>query len=414
MKLINKISYRLFVNSFIVLILLAFFSFFLMNYILEAEINEQLLSTKDRIIKNGLSSKQIELSPLISVEKINTGIIANDVYKDTLIYNSTEKEDEEFRELISYCKTNIGIYKITVRSSLIEKEDLLLTTLFTFLIVYLLFVLSLYVINKRSAKEILTPFYNTLDRISLFKLSGGDKFKGERTNIEEFNSLNNIFESLTEKIIKEYTQVKEFTDNASHEIQTPLAVIKSKLDMLIQTEDLSEEQKDLIKIIFSNLNKLSRLNKSLLLLAKIEGDQFSDSKDIELRKILENEVEEYAELAELKGLTFKAELISNPILKANEMLILVLIKNVLTNSIKHNIEKGWIKLSLSEDSLTVENTGTEPNDNPERLFERFYKNNDSTDSVGLGLSIVKQICLLYKFRTKYLYKEGVHSVTIYF
>ncbi|MCX6152388.1 MAG: HAMP domain-containing sensor histidine kinase [Ignavibacteriales bacterium] len=413
MKLINKISYRLLINSFIMLVILAFFSFFLIDYILESEINDQLITTRNILVKNQLIQKQLVLSPIISIEKVNEGI-NNDVYKDTLIYDSNEHENEEFRELISYVKSSDGIFKIIVRSSLIEKEDLLLTILIIFLSVYLLFVVSLFVINKRSANKTLKPFYNALERIRSFSLSEKKLFTSEKSKIDEFNFLNEILQNLTEKIIKEYLQVKEFTDNASHEIQTPLAVIKSKLDLFIQKENLNEEQIELFRSIYNNVNKLIRLNKSLLLLTKIEGNQFSESTEIDLRKILEKEVEEIVELAQLNSITIEKEIISSPVISANEPLIVILIKNILTNSIKHNVKPGRIKLCLKENILFLENTGAELKENPERLFERFYKRVDSTESVGLGLAIVKQICLLYNFDISYKYRNGWHSISIQF
>lgn len=415
MKLVNKISNRLLINSFIILIILGILSFFIIDYILENEVNEQLVKTKDMIIQNGIDSLSNVSSLTVSVEKVETAKFnSREVFKDTLILNLREKEDEEFRQITVYTKTNDGIYKITIRASLIEKEDLLLAILLAFLLVFLLMSLSLYLISKKTTKKIFQPFQEMLEQLKSFKLSAENSFVGSVSPIDEFNLLNENLISLTKRVSNEYRQVKEFTDNASHEIQTPLAVIKSKLDLLVQKETLDEEQKELIQSIYHNISKLTQLNKSLLLLARIEGNQFSETVRIDLRTLLENELSEFSELAALNGISVKTEIVSSPMVTANQTLLTIMIRNILSNAVKHNIKIGIIKVHLSQKYLNVENTGMQLKVEPEKLFERFSKSEDSSGSVGLGLAIVKQICELYNFKIGYTYESGFHKISIEF
>lgn len=415
MKLINKISNRLLFNSFIIIVFLGVLSFFLIDYILENEVNEQLVRTKDMIVQGGFDRLPNINSLTMSVRKVvEQGYKVEVEFKDTLIFNNTENENEEFRQLTAFTKTNNGIYKIIVRSSLFEKEDLLITILFTFLFVYLLLSLSLYIINRKTTVKIFKPFQEILDQLKSFKLTKETSFSGSESTIDEFNLLNENLISLTERVSNEYRRVREFTDNASHEIQTPLAVIKSKLELLVQNGSFSEDQSGLIQTIMRNVNKLSRLNKSLLLLARIEGNQFNETEETDIRLLLEKELSEFSDLITLKNMSIQSEIVSSPVVNANPELLSVMIRNILSNAVIHNVAHGVVKVSLSETHLTVENSGAKPNIEPHKLFERFSKNDNASGTVGLGLAIVKQVCELYNFKITYTYESGFHKLSINF
>ena len=217
---------------------------------------------------------------------------------------------------------------------------------------------------------------------------------------------------MTNKIQGDYKSLKEFTENASHEIQTPLAIIKSKLELLIQQENFKEEQMQAIQSVYDAANRLSRLNQALILLTKIENHQFEKREQIDLTEVVKKHILNFKELIEAKEIRLNHTIEGDVKLKINPVLADVLISNLLTNAIKHNVEKGEINLSLSKNELTVSNTGAELKINPLELFDRFKKDSVSSESLGLGLSIVKKICDSEKFTISYECLNKLHSLKI--
>jgi signal transduction histidine kinase len=234
----------------------------------------------------------------------------------------------------------------------------------------------------------------------------------DHTSIEEFNELNNILNDLIARASKEYTALKEFSENASHELQTPLAIIKSKLDLLIQKENLDEEQQQSVESIYQNINKLTQLNKALLLLSQIESSGYFETKEMDFAEELRREINTFSTIAEFKNISLNLSLIQRFPLKANPVLINILIKNILSNAIKHNNTQAIVNISLKDRMFSVENSGPKPVRETRTLFDRFQKESLSADSVGLGLSIVKEICNLYHFDISYRYEQGFHTITV--
>ena len=219
---------------------------------------------------------------------------------------------------------------------------------------------------------------------------------------------------MTNKVRNDYESLKNFTENASHEIQTPLAIIKTKLELLSQSDNLDETQIIAIGSIGDATSRLSRLNQSLLLLTKIENRQFIESGIINISFIVNDCLDNLEELAESKSILIKRNIQQNVFVEMNESLCEILISNIIINSIKHNYDSGFIDIELGKNNLTISNTGAAPVIETQEFFERFTKNSFSNDSLGLGLSIVKKICDNYGFAVRYNYEGNRHIVTIGF
>jgi signal transduction histidine kinase len=207
--------------------------------------------------------------------------------------------------------------------------------------------------------------------------------------------------------------LKRFTENASHEIQTPLAIIKTKIELLAQSE-LNESQANVIQTLNDVVNRISKLNQSLLLLTKIENGQFADTECVNISKVLERHIINFEELAEAKNITITKNIIEECEVKMNESLAVVLISNIMVNAIKHNLSHGVIDIELEVNKLSVSNSGEVPTKGASSLFERFEKDTSSADSLGLGLSIVKEICDRYGFQVNYNYTDKMHTISIRF
>jgi signal transduction histidine kinase len=206
--------------------------------------------------------------------------------------------------------------------------------------------------------------------------------------------------------------LKEFTENTSHELQTPLAIIKSQIELLIQADNLTEAQyKNLSKSI-SAINKLSKLNEALGLLAKIENSQFQATESLDLTSLIESKLSNCEHLLEIKSIEVKKKMDSSFKVEMNSLLADILIENLINNSIKHNVQNGKINIEVNTREIKIFNTGIPLSYPTSELFQRFTKSN--SQSLGLGLSIVKEICSQNNIKINYEYEDNWHKVTLLF
>lgn len=414
MKLINKISRYYLINS-IVLFIIAFAGiYFTLNRIITDEIDEQLRIKNEETKKRFYTGELVNDPPYIEITKVENVIISTDELTDTLIYFGSEKESEPFHQIISFVQKDGNNYKLVVRTSLIEKEDLFYTLLIIFSITFAAFVILLFFINRKTTKDIFVPFYENLNRLKNYSVKADSPLNLSDSKIEEFSELNSALYSLSEKAAKEYKALKEFSEDLSHELQTLVAVIKSKFELLLQKVDLDEESANSIQSAYHNLIKLEKLNRSLILLARLESKDLFESDSIVLNDIVNKVLENYRDIAETKNLKINTEINSDIKIKCNATLIETVINNLVSNSIKHNIDKGNIDFKLTGNTLEIQNTGESFNGNTEEFFNRFNRGSKKSDSTGLGLAIVKKICDLYNYKIEYFYHNEYHKIKIYF
>jgi signal transduction histidine kinase len=414
MKLLHSISRNYIGSAIAVLILFTVAIYFIVNSMLDHDLNQRLHSMKSRIV-NSYPGGALRIFPFVEIEPVASMPPGkSSILRDTVIYNEREHEDEVFREYISYHELQQVPHKITVRLSLIEKEDMISAFGLMFGISSVFLLIALFVLNKKTTSAIFAPFYTTLSLLQNFSLRTTTPFVPEATEIEEFAELNAIVSGLVTRARKEYSSIKEFSENASHELQTPLAIVKSKLDLLIQKENLDDEEKQWIESMYQNVGRLTHLNKALLLLSQIETAGYFESSELDFARELRSELDTIAPIAEFKHVAITCSLVASLPVRANPVLINILIKNILSNAIRHNNEHGSMAVRLDARTFSVENTGPAPTTETANLFDRFRKESPSADSVGLGLAVVKEICTLYHYGITYEFVRGVHSVTVTF
>ena len=355
-----------------------------------------------------IAQRYIEINP------IKNNIIYEDEIKDTLLptFLFGEKMETPYRQLTFYTTVNNNTYQIILRKLLVEAGDLREGITNSLLYVFIALLIVMIVTNFFISKKIWSPFYKTVDKISQYNFAGNQLQKLPNTGIKEFNELNNAINNMSEQIMKDFINLKEFTENASHEIQTPLAIIKLKLELLIQSENLNKEQSLNIQSMNAAVAKLSKLNQSLILITKIENSQFINKEKIDVKSEIEKIISNYEDLIQAKNIQLKTNLDPNAVLNMDQTLAEILLSNLLTNAIKHNINKGEINIDLVNKELNISNTGNPLNCEPEKLFKRFQKIHRSSDSLGLGLSIVKSICDFYKMKISYIYQNERHFINI--
>jgi signal transduction histidine kinase len=254
-----------------------------------------------------------------------------------------------------------------------------------------------------------------LNEIEHFNIRSNEIPLFRETLIQEFRQLNAALEKLVSNNLQAYKIQKEFTENASHEMQTPLAVFRSKLDILLQQPNLSEEQLLIIQSLYDVTSRLVRMNKNLLLLAKMDNLQFPDTEILNVPVIVAESLSFFTEQAEANAIRIKTDIAPEDcIVQANKTLVESLINNLITNAIRHNLPEGIINVSLQNRRLAIENTGLAKELNKTALFHRFGRRSEVARGNGLGLAIVQQICTLYQWPIEYRYTDNLHQFTVIF
>ena len=417
MTLINKTTRSFLFACFFASICGAILCFFLLKKNVKDEATEQLLREKTEFEKftnkNGeLPNIFFELSKRIIIMPSNR--FERAYFSDTTFFHKKAKEFHDYRKITFTLKANQTWYRISILKPLFEADELLSALLLTFGFLILLLIGLLFAVNYFLSRNIWQPFYKTLNTLQTFKISQNEKLNFEKTDITEFQTLQKELLILTEQAKREYQSLKTFTENASHELQTPLAVIGSNLELILQDSNLTEDQMQQISSLIQSIGKLSKLNQTLLLLTKIENRQFDDHKIINFSELVMKKIKLLDVWIRHKNIRTKTSITPNVNLNLNTYLADVLLNNLFGNAIKYNILSGDLVIELTKNQFILKNTGKPLNVLPEDLFGRFQKDSDQSDSLGLGLALVKQICETYDFKVNYIFKENLHILTIDF
>ena len=302
-------------------------------------------------------------------------------------------------------------YKVTIAKPLEGMHHLsralIMISLSTILIIILISIL----LNSILLRRLWSPFYESMDIVRNFKLGETESLTFPKTSTDEFAFMNDNLMLATGKARQDYLLLKEFTENASHEIQTPLSIIRSKLDMLIQEKELSQKQSELAKEAYSSIKKLSRLNQSLLLLAKIENQQFESKQKMDFKDKVEEKIDQFRELWQSNHIIITCSL-KECYHSINPELLDILLNNLFSNASNHNIHDGFIRINLDQNELIVSNSGPPAPLDERKLFTRFYKTPVNSNHNGLGLSIIKQIAKASGINVTYKYSDNKHSFIV--
>lgn len=420
MKLLAKTSLYYLLFSIPILIL----SGFVCYYIITKEVqdgNNELLLNRSALVEQYLKKNDTVALQLITksgeaqiktISKFNPKAVAKSVFVDTLILDKKENELAPNRMITSNVSFRNNNYQIKIWRSTIEFDELVAGI--SYLLVFILFFLFLIsmLINFWVSKTLWKPFYNTVTSLKEFRASYNELPNFGITSVKEFSDLNNSLNAMMEKMITDYNSQKRFTENASHEIQTPLAVIKSKIDLLIQSENMKDYEMKLIAGIDDACSKLISLNKSLLLLTKIENQQFKTTEKVSVEKIIDNSLLLFEEHIKGNRIVVLKNIEEDFLINMNPDLCLILINNLLQNAIRHNIEGGSIVIFIKATSLTIDNSGKAEPLNRALLFKRFQKNSTSHLSTGLGLAIANEIAEISGLSLKYEFIGNRHQFTL--
>jgi signal transduction histidine kinase len=321
----------------------------------------------------------------------------------------TDNTQIPFRQLNDVININGTNYQIIIRKSQ-EQKLALVTSIFTILaIVLIALLIATLVFNWIISKKLWQPFQTSLGKIRNIKLQQVYSIHFEETNTKEFNELNASLNSMVRKIHSDYVTMKEFTEDAAHEMQTPLAVAQTKLELLLQDTRLDASQTETIVQATEALGRLSKLNQSLLLLAKIENQQYEAAGSIDLVETTQKYLRLFDEIIREKQLSVETSFNENFEVKIHSFLADSLISNLISNAIKYNYNNGKLKISVADGAYCISNSSEFGHLNPQMLFRRFGGTaNAKNVSTGLGLAIVKRIGETHGLSVTYRFSDEMH------
>lgn len=419
MRVLTKTSLYYLLVSVVVFLVGGTSFYWIMQSEIYDEVDDQLFTDKENIIEfirqhNRLPNVTSGISEAIIVKEAKQVNPTLEELADTLIYSSYDEEYVYFRRLTFTTYQNSKPYEYTILKSLTDFEDLFESTMLAMGWIFLLLLIGLVLINYYINKTIWQPFYDILSKIKRYSLSKYTPLQLKPSSTKEFQELSDVLLIMTDKIYRDYLNLKEFTENASHEIQTPLAIVNNKLELFMQAENLTQQQARMLEDMYTPLNRLGRLNKALILLTRIENQEFTEQENLPLHTLVAEQLEQLQEMINMHGIASLSKELAPVNINVNRGLAEILISNLLVNAIRHNQAGGSIDVSLNKERLCIKNTGEARATSTEQYFTRFKSGSNEGDSLGIGLALVKKICELYSLKPTYEYTDGRHILCIFF
>lgn len=420
MKLFHLVLWR--ISLALIVVLTVWAGFFYMAVVEEVndEVDDTLEDYSEGLIIRALSGEDMPTASngsnnqyyLYEVSESYAASHPQITYRDEMVFITEKSETEPARVLITIFRTEDERYmELVVYTPTIEKLDLLRAILGWIIFLYVLLLLIILSINIWVFRKNMKPLYVLLKWLDTSQLGKKNEPLENTTKITEFRKLNAATMAFAERGEKLFEQQKTFIGNASHEMQTPLAICRNRLEMLMEDETLTEHQLNELIKTHQTLENLTRMNRSLLLLCKIENGQFVDTRSVCLNDILAHYLDDYKEVYAYRNITVTVTTDSSFCVEMNDSLVSVLVTNLLKNSFVHNIDGGFIYIKITANTFEISNTGEKPLDR-ERIFERFYQGQKKEGLTGLGLALVDSICKANHLKIDYTYVENRHIFTI--
>mgnify|MGYP002752503969 FL=1 len=404
------------------LLILAVWAAVFYAYILDEvydNIDDGLKDKKTLIIQNILRHPELLKINEFGIEDFRVYPSQDDfsdhnVLSNAFFYMPFDDEDEPYRVLkTSFYDRDMKPYTLEIRTSTVEKDDLLFNLAIALGVLYVVLVLSMYLVNLLVINKIWKPFKGILTAIRQYEVGNKTKLQPIVTDVIEFNVLHDNIQQMWQRNEVVFEEQKVFIENASHELQTPLAITLNKLELLADDPSLTEKQLVQLSEVKQSLMRMTHLNKSLLMLTRIENHQYKQAESISFQALTATIIEDLSDLIAFKELEITVKEDSDFQVEMNKDLATVLVSNLLRNAIKYTEKGREIQVRLEENSFQVKNTakdGIRLDSN--KIFQRFHKGQQDATSTGLGLAIVKSISDSYQLQVKYSFEEKMHCFTL--
>lgn len=413
MKLSSRITYYLIVIVFLSLAI--GFSIFYIS--IERVTNRSAIRKMEHLSEYIV--QQLKIQSIDSLEKKHPTVKIKVLSKkyDNLVDEVVEEREEVWNnelqsygyyiKVINYPFVNNVHYQITTEDYIVKIErEYWLSVLMVVAWIFVFMLITIVFFGEMIARNLYMPFYSLLEQMKRFDVRKGEQIQVINTNTTELDELNKLFTQMADKSIQQYKLLKEFTENLSHELQTPLANLKGKIELLLNT-DLNQEQMQTLSVMYDELNRMSTLNRSLVLLMSLEDHEVAPQQ-VNFSEALKETILQYEDIIEMGGKTLSVSIQDNIYIRINPMLLQIVLSNLINNASRHNIENGIVEITLTSTFLEIKNTGNPNSLTNENIFNRFKKGTSGSSSLGIGLALVKKIVDVYGYRITYKTQNNLH------
>ena len=402
MKLLTKTSLNFISASVLFFLVGSIVMYFSVRNIMAEDLQNRLLQQQNEFIYTAQQNKLTDLvSELVFVQPTKNKQLYS--FSDTVLIVS--EKYMLYRKLDFSYAQNEQDYKVSILLSQSESDMLIMKIAIMNVGFAMLFFLIMFFVNRHSIKSALVVFYSTIRKLEDFEVNQTTSLSLDTAEIEEVKKLNQVFEEMSAQIRQDFISQKEYTENVSHELQTPLAIISSKADELMQGDNLSKEQMEQLALLMETTNRLSKINQALIFLTKIDNRFYTQGSTFVVNDLIKEKLSLFDEVIKNKNLRLELDLLDITHVYMNPYLAETLIINLIKNAIVHNEDGGLIRISLNNKTLTITNSGSALSFKESDIFKRFIRSNDNKKSLGIGLSIVQRICDLYTFSIAYSYAD---------
>ena len=407
MKLTTKTGLSFISSSAIFFLFGSVFMYYAVRVILAEDLSSRLYQMQNNFIENLNEDNDINLlkNKHVLINKTDKNNITS--FSDTVLIEYDQYV--LYRKIRFYHSFNNSNYKIEILQSQAQTDLLIWRIVILNVALAMSFFLIIFFLNHLSVKRGLRIFYKTVSKLENYNIGKPELISFENSEIDELNKLTDVFKKMTLKISNDYKEQKEYTENVSHEIQTPLAIISAKADELLQSENLKKTELEQLEIIMNTTTRLAKINQALILLTKIDNRFYTNEESIPLLKLINEKLNFFKDLLSEKKVKVKLDIDSSYTLLMNSYLADTLFLNLIKNAIMHNIVNGEIIIKLDSSTLSIINSGQELNITGD-IFKRFIRS-ENKDSLGIGLSIVKKICGYYSIPINYNFNKD-HEFTL--
>ena len=410
MKLITKSSLTFISASVLFFLVGSIIMYFSVRTIFSSNLNDTLLEKKTNLVKQ-IEPDNVErfYSNDVFVNKINSDIPSS--FSDTVLIESGKYI--LYRKIDFSYFTSDQYYKISVLEPQ-KKTDILVSKIVIMNVgLAFIFFLILFFVNRHSVNNTLKIFYRTISKLEQFNLNNNDELHLDSAQLFEIKKMNSVIQKMADTIRKDFELQKEYTENVSHELQTPLAVINSKVDELMQSDNLTKPQMEQLAILMETTNRLSKINQALIFLTKIDNRFYTKGSTFSVNQLLKEQLDLFEESIQQKNIKVTLNLLDTTHIYMDKYLAETMINNLVRNAISHNNDIKEINISIENNCFIISNSGDKLTFPSDKILDRFSKSTTNKKSLGIGLSVVKSICDLYHFELSYS-QDNFHTFIIKF
>lgn len=308
-----------------------------------------------------------------------------------------EEEQNEYRVFYYNFNYEKNHYVLEIGNSLSEIDELTFSIRAFIIVVFFTIIVFTFLADTFIVEYLLRPFYAIINT-KMRHVNEPDTFNYTPINAHssEFEELDTVLNQMMERINDLFQKEKQFIANVSHELLTPISVLKNRFENLLQNESIDDEGIDKIVSSLKTLDLLKRIIHNLLLISKIDNHQFESKETISINSVVYEIITELEDRVEEKQILIDNKLTEDFVFHGNKTLIHIMLHNLILNAIKYNVKKGNVIISSQDKQdefiINISDTGIGMSSQQQVvIFDRFSRVSFDQEGQGLGLAIVESI-----------------------